>query len=79
MSSAKKDVLKKLANFTGKQMCWSLISGLQLYQKETPTQIFSCEICEIFNNTYFEDYPETTVSVEEKFQTFDIYLILRHI
>ena len=22
--------------------------------KETPTQVFSCEYCEIFKNTYFE-------------------------
>ena len=23
---------------------------------ETPTQVFSCEYCEIFNNTYFEEH-----------------------
>ena len=28
-------------------------SGLQLYQKETPTQVFSYEICENFRNTFF--------------------------
>ena len=36
--------------------------GLQLYYKETPTQVFSCEICEIFKNTYFEEYLRTTAS-----------------
>ena len=27
--------------------------GLQLFQKETPTQMLSCEIYEIFKNIYF--------------------------
>ena len=36
--------------------------GLQLYQKETPTQVFFCEICEIFNNTYFEEHLWTSAS-----------------
>ena len=33
------------------------ISGidLQLYQKETPTQVFFCECCEVFKNIYFEN------------------------
>ena len=41
----KKGVLKNFANFTGKRMCWSpfLIKlqalGLELYYKETPTQL----------------------------------------
>ena len=30
--------------------------GLQLYLKETPTWAFSCEIYEIFKNTYFEEH-----------------------
>ena len=33
--------------------------GLQLYQKETPTQVFSCEYCEIFKNTYFGEHLRT--------------------
>ena len=28
----------------------------QHYQKETPTQLFSCEYCKIFKNTYFEKH-----------------------
>ena len=39
-------------------MCWSFFSlkplGLQFSQKETPAQIFSCEIGKIFNNTFFD-------------------------
>ena len=43
-------------------MCWNLFligcrpEGVQLYQKETPTEVFSCEHCEIFKNTYFEKH-----------------------
>ena len=29
------------------------IEGLQRYEKETPTQVFSCEYCKIFNNSCF--------------------------
>ena len=43
--------------FTGK------LSGLQLYQKETSTQVFSCEICKNFKNTYFVEHLWTTASV----------------
>ena len=46
----KKAVLKKVA-------------GLQLYYKETPTQVFSPEYCEIFlKNTYFEEHLLTAAS-----------------
>ena len=37
----KKGVLKNLAILTGKHLRWS------------PTQAFSCEYCEIFENIYF--------------------------
>ena len=34
-----------------------VLKNLQFYlqnlQKETPTQVFSCEICAIFKNTFF--------------------------
>ena len=33
-----------------------LYSDLQLYQKETPTQIFSWQYCEIYKNSYFEEH-----------------------
>ena len=32
------------------------VAGLQLYQKETPTEVFSCEFCEIFKNTFFREH-----------------------
>ena len=60
--------LKKFANFTEKYLCWSLFIiklqafSLQVFQKETPTQVLSCEVCETFKNTYFEKHLQTTVS-----------------
>ena len=30
--------------------------------KETPTQVFSCEYCKIFKNTYFEENLRATAS-----------------
>ena len=35
---------------------------LQLNLKETPTQVFYCEYCEIFKNAYFEKYLQTAAS-----------------
>ena len=35
---------------------------LQLFKKETPKQVFSCEICENFKNTYFEEQQRTSAS-----------------
>ena len=57
--------LKIFSNFTRKQLCWSLffnkVAGLRrkiykFIKKETPTQVFSCEICKNFKNTYFEEH-----------------------
>ena len=52
-------VLKNFANLKGKHLCWSLflimlqVLCLRLFQTETPTQVFSCEICEIFKEHLF--------------------------
>ena len=48
-------------------MCRSLI-----YYKETPTQVFSCEYCEMFKNTYFEEHLGTAASK----LSFQVLLIL---
>ena len=56
-------------------MCWSLflkscrLSGLQLYLKETPAQVFSCEYCQIFKNTYFEEPLRTAAFLENAYRT----------
>ena len=34
-----------------------------MYYKEIPTQVLSCEYCEIFKNTYFEEHLRTAASV----------------
>ena len=53
---SKTDVLKTLANFIGKHRCWSIILiKLQAWRralllKRDSTQVFSCEIWEIFKN-----------------------------
>ena len=59
----KKVVLKNFALFTGKNLCWGLfLIKLQLYQNQTPAQVFSCEYCKIFKNTYFEEHLLTAAS-----------------
>ena len=37
-----------------------------LFKKETPTQIFSYEYCEIFKSTYFDEHLRTAASKEYK-------------
>ena len=34
-----------------------------MFIKETPTQVFPCEYCEIFKNTYFEEHLRTAAFV----------------
>ena len=50
------------------------VAGLKAcnFIKETPTQVFSCEIWEIFKNTYFAEDLQTTAS---EFTVFQYYLI----
>ena len=60
--SVKKGVFKNFAIFTGKHLSWSLflikLQGLRpaILLKRDSTQVFSCEYCEIFKNTYFEEH-----------------------
>ena len=63
-----KGVLKNLRNFTGKHLCWSLfLIKFQVFKplillKRDSNTLFSCEICEIFRNSYFEEHLRTTAS-----------------
>ena len=43
-----KGVLKNFAKFTGKHLCQS---------NEILAQVFFCEFCDIFKNTYFTEHP----------------------
>ena len=54
--------------FKGKNLCWSLLLiKLQFWEpatlfKKAPTQVFSCEICKLFKNNYFEEHLWTSAS-----------------
>ena len=39
-------------DFTGKQLCWNLLL-IKFIKKETQLQVFSCEFCETFKDTFF--------------------------
>ena len=58
----KKVVLERFAKFTGKHPCQNILcnknAGLSLHfiEKETLTQVFSCEFCEIFKITFLPFY-----------------------
>ena len=47
------------------QCLFNKVKGLQarnFIKKETPAQVISCEYCEVFKNTYFEEHLQTAVS-----------------
>ena len=37
-------------------------SSLKVFQKETRTQVLSCEVCDASKNTYFEEHLQATAS-----------------
>ena len=54
---------KKLSDFTGKHLYWSLIlmklqagGTSNFINKEAAIELFSCEFCKIFKNTYFDEH-----------------------
>ena len=61
-------VLTNFPKFLGKHLCQSLffnkVAGLR--KKKTLTRVFSCEFCEILNNTFFTEHLWTTASWEIK-------------
>ena len=46
-------VLKNFANFTGKHLRWSFFL---IKLRETLSQVFPCEICKIYKNTFFTEH-----------------------
>ena len=59
--SVKKGVLRNFAKFTGKHQGQSLFlikwpQACNFIKKETLAQVFSCEFCEIFKNTFFTEH-----------------------
>ena len=57
--SLKKGVLENFAKFIGKHLCQGLffnkVEAFNFIKKETLTQVFSCEFCEVFNNTFLQN------------------------
>ena len=45
-----------------------LLTAATLLKKETLAQVFSCEFCKIFKNTFFTEYLWETASIEEYVQ-----------
>ena len=69
--STEAGVLKNFGNFTGKYL---LLIKLQEFRSETlfkkdSNMVFSCEIWEIFKNTW-EEHLETTASIANSFTLF---------
>ena len=64
----KKGVLRNFAKFTGKQLCRSFflnkVADLRpaTLLKRTVAQVFSCEFCEIYKNTFFHKTPLVAAS-----------------
>ena len=58
-ASVKKAILKNFSIFLGKHLCWSLFSIKLWARPPPPTQLLSCEYCEIFKNIYFEEHLRT--------------------
>ena len=58
------NVLKFYSKTSVLQSLFNNVVSLQpcSFIKETPTHVFFCEICEIFNSTYFEEHLQTTAS-----------------
>ena len=56
-------VLKNFTNFTGESLepHFNKVFN-KLYKKETPTQLFPCEICNIFKNAFFYRTSPTAAS-----------------
>ena len=57
-----KQVFLKISQISQKNTCVRVSFQQQLYQKQTPTQVFFSEICEIFKNTFFNRTPPVAAS-----------------
>ena len=57
----KKGVLRNFAEFTAKHLYQSLFFN-NFVQKETLAQVFSCQFCKTFKNTFFAEHLRTIAS-----------------
>ena len=58
----KKGILRNLTNFTGKHLYQSLFFDKEFSKKETLAQVFSCEFCQISQNTFLHRTPLVAAS-----------------
>ena len=49
-------------SFVKKGILWKGAQRTTSFLKKTPTQVFYCENCEVFKNTYFEEHQRTAAS-----------------
>ena len=57
--------LNRQNRFTGS--CDCVFPACDFIEKETPTQVLSCEFCEIFKNTKFTEHIWVTASQAKRF------------
>ena len=57
----RKGALRNFTKFTGKHLCQNLF--FNKVKKETLAQVFSCEFCEISNNTFHHRTPLMAASI----------------
>ena len=55
-SRTEKKIFQKIRAKINRPEAWNFI------KKETPTQVFSCEFCDIFKNNFFTEHLPATVS-----------------
>ena len=67
---SKKGDLKNFAKSTGKNLCRSLFLNCHFIKKETPTQMFSYEFCDIFKNACFSKNTSSGCSGNRTFITY---------
>ena len=69
----RKGVLRNFAKFTGNNLCQSLFfNKVADLKKETLAQVFSCEFCEIFKDTFFWRTPPVAASVPSQNVPFPV-------
>ena len=78
----KTGVLTNFTKFIRKHQRQSLVfneaaylQGLTLSKKGIPTQMFSCQFCEISHNTIFKEPKKLSISAKERHRRF-IYLFI---
>ena len=76
--SIEEGALKDFTKFTGNTcarvsfLIKLLAKACNFIKKETLAQVFSCEFCEIFKNTFFTDYLQATPSVGSEIRPCDL-------